>query len=340
MMSSALNPTPALPRRGGGGRKGGSHDPISLPALRGDGQGGWWPRPETLMPGGIDHLVLCARDLEAARAFYARLGFTLTPLARHPFGTGNSLVQLKDRSFLELLTVMDAAAIPPMRPGYFSFAAYNRDFLARQEGCSMLVLESFDAAADARSFRAAGLGDFEPFHFERPAKLPDGSVAKVAFSLAFAVHPAMPEAVFFSCRQHAPELFWKPDYQRHENGAAEIDEVALVAADPLSLAGTLEAVTGIPAASASDGLLVRTARGSLRALAPAAFARRYAGAEPPPLDRGPRLAGCRLSVEDLPALRSRLAQSGLRFSEGQGSLVIPPGDAFGLALAFVQRSKP
>ena len=47
------------------------------------------------MNRAIDHLVLCVRDLEAARAIYRRLGFTLTPPARHPWGTGNSLVQLQ-----------------------------------------------------------------------------------------------------------------------------------------------------------------------------------------------------------------------------------------------------
>jgi catechol 2,3-dioxygenase-like lactoylglutathione lyase family enzyme len=291
------------------------------------------------MPRGIDHLVLCVRDLERARAFYGRLGFTLTPPARHPFGTGNSLVQLADRSFLELLTVMEPDAIPPVRPGQFSFGAYNRDFLARQEGCSMLVLDTEDAEADARSFHAAGLGGFAPFHFERSAKLPDGTQAKVAFSLAFALDPRLPDAVFFTCRQHAPELFWKPEYQRHENGATGIEEVALVAPDPLALAGTLQAVTEVPPDPAAQAILVRTARGSVRALTPAAFAARYAGAEAPPLGNGPRFAGCRVVVEDLASLAARLGQAHIPFKRAPGGIVVPPTEAFGLALGFVQRSK-
>jgi catechol 2,3-dioxygenase-like lactoylglutathione lyase family enzyme len=291
------------------------------------------------MPRGIDHLVLCVRDLEQARDLYRRLGFTLTPPARHPFGTGNSLVQLADRSFLELLTVVDADAIPPMRPGFFSFGAYNRDFLARQEGCSMLVFETQNAEADARAFRAAGLGDFAPFHFERPARLPDGTMVKVAFSLAFALDPRLPDAVFFTCRQHAPELFWKPEFQRHDNGALGIEEVALVAPDPLALAGTFEAVSQVPAEAAADGIVVRTGRGSLRALTPAGFSRRYGGAEPPPIGTGPRFAGCRLLVEDLLALRARLIDAGVPFTQAEGRLVIPSAETFGLALGFVQRSK-
>ena len=99
----------------------------------------------------------------------------------------------------------------------------------------MLVLESADAKAEARAWRAAGLGDFEPFHFERPARLPDGSFKKVAFTLAFAVHRDLPDAVFFACQQHAPEIFWRREYQRHDNGALGIEEAAMVAADPLAL---------------------------------------------------------------------------------------------------------
>ncbi|MEK7245865.1 MAG: VOC family protein, partial [Pseudomonadota bacterium] len=98
-----------------------------------------------MIPGrGIDHLVLAVRDLEAARDFHARLGFTLTPRARHPFGTDNSLIQFQG-SFLELLTVARPADIPSHGPDNFSFAAYNLDFLAQRQGFSMLVFESTDA---------------------------------------------------------------------------------------------------------------------------------------------------------------------------------------------------
>ena len=57
------------------------------------------------MNRGIDHLVLDVRDLDSARETYSRFGFTTTPRAIHPFGTGNSLVQLQN-NFLELLTVV------------------------------------------------------------------------------------------------------------------------------------------------------------------------------------------------------------------------------------------
>ena len=42
----------------------------------------------------INHLVLASNDLDAMRSAYAALGFTLAPRGQHPFGTGNSVIQL------------------------------------------------------------------------------------------------------------------------------------------------------------------------------------------------------------------------------------------------------
>src|SRR5688572_20832003 len=165
---------------------------------------------------GIDHLVLCGRSLDAMRETYGRIGFTLTPPAQHPFGTQNSLVQL-DQTFLELLSLGDEAKIPEHDEQRFSFAAFNRDFLKRQEGFSMLVLDSGSARQDVANYRRLGLRIYEPFDFSRRAKLPGGQEAVIGFSLAFVSSPDMPMCGFFCCQQHAPQYFWQESYQRHAN---------------------------------------------------------------------------------------------------------------------------
>ncbi len=139
----------------------------------------------------INHLVLAGRDLEAMRAHYGRLGFTVTPRGQHPFGTGNALIQLHG-SYLELLAVTAPHDVPAHDARHFSFAAFNRDYLARHQGFSMLVLDTADARADIAAWRAAGLHTYEPFEFSRTAKLPDGQEITVGFSLAFVSHPAAP----------------------------------------------------------------------------------------------------------------------------------------------------
>ena len=244
---------------------------------------------------GIDHLVLCGWSLDAMREAYSRLGFTLTPPAHHPFGTQNSLVQM-DQLFLELLSLGDAAKIPEHEDGHFSFAAFNRDFLERQEGFSMLVLDSKDARADIARYRKLGLETYEPFDFSRRAKLPGGQDAVVGFSLAFVSSPEMPLCGFFCCEQQSPEHFWQETYQRHENHARTVLEVALVAAEPERLKGFLEGFSGV-AALGGDRLRFNTRRGDIAVETPKSFEKIYQLAAPD-LSQGPRLGGYTVGLNE------------------------------------------
>ncbi len=126
-------------------------------------------------PRPIDHVVIAGpRPRRGAGRRIARLGFTLTPVARHPFGTANSLVQLHG-SYIELLAVADPALIPEPVEGRYSFAAFNRDFLKRREGPSMLALQSADAAADLADFEANDLPTLRAgSSFQRLARTPEG----------------------------------------------------------------------------------------------------------------------------------------------------------------------
>jgi Glyoxalase-like domain len=283
---------------------------------------------------GIDHLVLAGRDLDAMRRRYAALGFTLTPQALHPFGTGNSLVQLQG-CFLELLTVVEPSLIPEHAPDHFSFAAFNRDFLERREGLSMLVLDSADARADAAAFRVAGVTTFPPFDFSRKAKLPDGGEATVGFSTVFATLPGATAAGFFTCQQHAPQHFWKPDYQRHANTARSIAEVALVAASPIELKPFLDGFSGVAGEAGADGLTYTTGRGRIVVLTPEAYFARYRLA-PPNLNEGPRFAAFTLGVADLDAVVRHAADANIAMTGARGRYLLAPEDAFGTALGFLQ----
>ncbi len=268
---------------------------------------------------GIDHLVIAGRDLDAMRLAYAQLGFTLTSRALHPFGTGNSLVQL-DNCFLEILSVVEPDRIVQPTRENFSFGAFNRDFLDRHEGVSMLVLDSRDARADQQAFKAAGLDTYEPFDFSRKATLPDGEQVTVGFSLAFATNPQMPRSGFFTCQQHAPQYFWRPEYQKHPNSACTIEEVCLVAHDPRKLRPFLTGFTGVE----PEKNCFRTSRGTLLVLRPREFEMRY-GMRSPAMDEGARFAGFTVGVADLGFVNGLgLKRAGIRLVK----------DLFGTAIAF------
>lgn len=216
------------------------------------------------MPFGIDHLVLPVRDLDRAAATYEALGFCLTPRARHPFGTANRLVQLQG-SFLELLEVdrpelIGQTQTPP------NFAQFNRDFLARSEGLSMLVLEGGEAAATRAQLEAAGLAPRPVFSFERDAVQPDGTVERVGFDLVFVDFPGTARAGFFTCTQTRPDLFWKPAYQTHANGARDLHIVTMASPQPAQLAAFLARFAQKPSARRGSGFVIDTPRGRLEVI--------------------------------------------------------------------------
>jgi hypothetical protein len=286
-----------------------------------------------LKPRPIDHLVLAGHDLEALRDTYARMGFTVAPTARHPFGTSNSVIQLEG-SYLELLAVTDAAKIPDATATRFSFAAFNRDYLRQREGLSAVALRSHNAAADSASFAAHDLPVYELAHFERTARAPDGTEKPLAFTLAYTsdarVHG---QAAFFACQHHHPENFWRPEYQRHPNGALRVDSAVFVTRDPADFHIFFTYFTG-QHDILSTSLHTRFALGpnSLDVLSPVAF-RAYFGEDAGPDPR--RFTGYRVAVADLGATRARLAENGVPFAELHEALVVPSTFAHGCSVAFV-----
>ncbi|WP_434051756.1 MAG: VOC family protein [Roseibium sp.] len=220
---------------------------------------------------GLDHIVVAVNDLAVAGKAYEALGFTVTPENRHPWGTANRLIQL-DGFFIELLSVAEPDLITETVGSQFSFGAFNRTFLAKREGASMLVMESRDANSDRQDFERVGLSLFEPFSFERIAHLPDGKTAEVAFDLTILRDPLSPEIGYFTCHNKFPENFWKPAFQTHDNGAREIKTIYLIAEDPSDHHEFLGGFTGQREMRATSlGLEVETARGRVRVLNPAAY---------------------------------------------------------------------
>jgi len=287
---------------------------------------------------GIDHLVLCTRDLTEAQKAYRSFGFTTTPPAIHPFGTGNSLVQMQG-CFLELIAVADPAKIAPPSPGAFSFGHFIQNFLRRREGMAMLVFESHDAVADQAEFARKGLDTYAPFHFERKATLPDGISVTVGFSLAFATSPEMPEAAFFTCQQHAPEYFWKPEYQSHPNGAVAVREVVMVADAPGRLASFFARMHPPCAVSLdSRGLEVATGRGRVTILTTDRFMDRFGAAATGP--DSPHFAAYTIAVEDMEKLANILRRNEVPWRRRGDSIVIDADATFGVLLEFASATPP
>ena len=247
------------------------------------------------MPRGLDHIVHAVRDLDAATALYRKAGFQVGTRNMHPraWGTMNHVVQLPG-TYIELLALADTSEMAPHAPRHFSFDAFNRDFLARGEGLSMLVLEG-QGQADADEFRARGISDFDVFEFEREGRRLDGTAIKLAFALAFASDPNAPRTGFFTSLHRYPENFWNPEFQRHPNGATAVAGVVAVADDPSRHRDFLLAFTGAATTRESEGgFTIDLPRGQIEVTTPDDYERRYWAAAPD-CANGLRLAALRFS---------------------------------------------
>ena len=285
------------------------------------------------MPDGLDHIVHAVRDLDAAAEFYRRAGFMVGVRNRHPWGTHNRVVQLKN-FYIEILEIAEPEKIVPHGKRSFSFGAYNRDFLASREGFSMLLLGSRDAAADARAFERAGIGNSDVFEFAREGTKPDGTVVKLAFSLAFAEDKGSPHARFAVCQHHFPENFWNPAFQDHANGGRDAHGVVLVADKPADHGTFLRAFTGVDESkSMSSGLTVQTENGEIEILEPGAFRDRF-GISPGLSGEGMLLNALCFEVDDLDRAEQWHRRNGIASHRHQGRLVISPDIAYGAILAF------
>ncbi|MDQ0436423.1 hypothetical protein QO014_000793 [Kaistia dalseonensis] len=230
-------------------------------------------------------------------------------------------------SYIELLALNDVSRIPEPTEATFSFAAFNRDFLARREGLSMLVLKSYDAEADRQRMAASGLRTYDIAHFERLARGPDGVERKVAFSLAFTSSPMIDDAGFFSCQHHFPENFWRPEYQCHANGAARVAGVRMVAQHPEEVAPFLCDFAGANEARiAGESLSIAIGDDELIVL--------------PTADQTtPHFAAIEIAVADLDQTERHLLTAHMPFERVGQTLVVPASASHGVDLVFSDRGR-
>jgi len=155
------------------------------------------------LPLAIDHAVIAVRDLDAAAARFAQLGFTLTPRGHHSFGSQNHCIMLAS-TYLELL------AAPVAHP----WLDYYRAFLEHAEGFAALALSTDDADASYRQLKERGIAARPPMDLARPV---DGGVAR--FRLVQIEN--LPQ--MFICQHLTRDLVWRREWQSHANGAVELE---------------------------------------------------------------------------------------------------------------------
>ena len=289
------------------------------------------------MARGLDHIVHAVRDLDAAGEFYRRAGFTVSARNVHPWGTHNHVVQFPG-FFIEVLTVGEPEKLKGEGLAKV-FGVANQHHIARDDGFSMLALESKNIEADVEDFKQRGIGVSGALPFSREAKLPDGKTITVGFTLAFARDELLPHTGFFAIQHRDPAMFYKKELQQHANGASGVLGAILVADNPTDHHIFLGGVTGVRELhSSSLGLKADTPRGDVEILEATAFRDQF-GVTPKVERTGATLEGLRLAAPDLNAVERIFTASKIASHRHIGRLVVKPEAAFGATLIFEEPIK-
>lgn len=274
---------------------------------------------------GLDHALVGVRDLEAARAAFERLGFTLSARGRHiGWGTANYCLMFAE-DYVELLGIADPARF-----------TNNLDiFLETREGVMGIAFATGDAAGAADALREAGIAADGPKDLKRILELPEGD-AEPAFKLVYLPEDATPGAPSFVCQHLNRDLVWRAAWLDHPNGARALRSVTGVVADPGALAIHYGGLFGFDRVWVSDGAVqVETGGARLRFTTRGWLSRLYPGLAGLPDHPLPWLAGLRIEVGDVGATAALLEAAGVTCARDGASLLrVPPEAACGVLLEF------
>ncbi|MEJ2129890.1 MAG: VOC family protein, partial [Woeseiaceae bacterium] len=195
----------------------------------------------------IDHPVIASRDLDATRAQFERLGFTVPPRGSHiEWGTGNLCIMFPD-DYLEVRGIID--------PGKFTMHL-DTHLEERGEGLMGVAFGTADVKASFEEARANGINTGELRSLRRNFEHPEGWT-QPAFSL-FA-----PDAEDIEGLMHVviiehltPELIRRPDFLEHANGCVGISAMSGTVTDIESCTTKMRRLLGDGAIEQGDDEIV------------------------------------------------------------------------------------
>ncbi|WP_108259909.1 VOC family protein [Mangrovicoccus ximenensis] len=274
---------------------------------------------------GIDHPLVCVRNLAAARETYLSLGFLMKPPGMHPWGTSTALVIFRNQ-LLELVGIGDGSLLDGYPAGDFRFGRHVQHWLAEREGVSLTALNSGDAAADEAAVVARGGHCEGTIEFGRDVTRDDGMPDRTATTLKIFTRADLPRLSMFACQQHRRDLIEFPVWMDHPNGAHGFVSATILAAprDQAAVKDWLATLHGPEAVTETGwGFTVTTGKGHWRVLGRDA-ARAVFG--PPPEDLAPDGAPSVISLDiacrALDRVRPFVDAGGFACREIGGALVL------------------
>ncbi|MEP1767539.1 MAG: VOC family protein [Sulfitobacter sp.] len=266
-------------------------------------------------PFGIDHPLIAVNDINALRDRLIAMGFNMTPIGQHPWGTSTSLAMFQG-CLLEIMGIYDEALIDEIPAGDFHFGRHVYEHLQQREGVALSALHSTCSITDAAFAETAGFTVAGHLEFGRDLTLPDHSVGRTKTTLALLPDQTYPRLSFFLCQQHRPELIYVPSWLEHPNSVNGYAGASILVGDHdmAALTDRFSGLYGAPRAM-EGGVAFETANGALRLLTRAAIEARN-GLLPRTVtdDVGPAIVALDLTYSDESKLKTSLRAAGVKYS--------------------------
>jgi len=278
----------------------------------------------------IDHLLTYVHDLDAAASLFRRMGFTLSPVSYiETMGIANYLVLMQAANagfanFIELMAAPNRSLLPP------SMA----QILSGREGIKSVVLSTADAALAHAAIARQGFGVKPPVHVKREWVIGPGESVFPQFDV---ILPFVAPLTFNCCRYFNVELYQRPEWLTHANGAKCIRAVLAVANDHVALIQSFEALFDGPATIAGATGRVTCGGVELVLLTPEAASIKFGVDRCAPEGEAAYL-GYVVEVGSLDVLKSSLLAGGIMHRGDGESVYVDP--AIGLGNLIVFREQP
>lgn len=276
----------------------------------------------------LDHLVMPTADLGVSRDRLVGLGFSVAPQGNHPFGTINACVYFADGTFIEPLAIGSADSVDAAIADRNSFVRHDRQFRLAlgEEGISGLVLGTDDAIDDDAEFHRRSISGGQIVEFSRSAVDAYGRMDTASFRLAFAGTPSAHPLHFFTCeRRNAPKIDMQ-QLQQHENGAAGISSVRIVAVQAEEIAHFLAEIARSRVTSRSGHYDVPLANSALTV-------------RPAKTAVNARIEAVHFRVTDLTRLKDMLSSRGIGYqANSEGAALVPAAPGQGADFIFEELS--
>jgi hypothetical protein len=272
----------------------------------------------------LDHAVVNVRDqMDRAVEIYRRLGFHMTERGYHTLGSINHLAVL-EHDYIELI-------------GFEPNAANVRaDILRYPCGLNALVFGMSEANSVYAALQNSDVPAEPPVAFSRPVAV-DGGNQDARFQTVRLAKDTVPGGRVYFCQHLTPELVWRPEWQRHANGAVALTRAVLVSADPPRAVAIFKRMFGDPVVSTDrNGAIISCKRFRIEVVPPDGLAGAFGPNTPEADGRSDYMAAISVRTQYLDKAEAALSAGGInhtRFADGR--IVVPASETMNVTIEFV-----